>query len=218
MLSRLGLQAETLLDRLPTSLREGLNKSSERALWMAARVARQSHRLPPQPRWAETGLTAGLGALGGVGGVTATAAEIPATVTLLLRRIQQVGAAHGFDPRADNVAFDSLRVFADSGPLTSDDGADAGFLSVRLAASGETLFRMVQVVAPRLAVAMGKKAALQVVPVLGAAAGAGVNLLYTRHYDIVSQVHFGLRRLAADTGLPVVELEAALLSRMHPSR
>jgi hypothetical protein len=34
----------------------------------------------------------------------------------------------------------------------------------------------------------------------------------------VSQVHFGLRRLAADTGLRVVELEAALLSRMHPSR
>ena len=214
LLSRLGLGAETLLDRVPQSVQDRIGRASEAALWTAARAARRSHHVPPGPRWLETGLTTGLGALGGAGGMAGTLAEIPATTTLLLRRIQQIGAAHGFDPRAENVAFDSLRVFADSGPLADDDATDTGFVALRMAAGCEALLRLIQAIAPRLAAVMTKKAAVQAVPALGAAAGAGLNLLYARHYEATAEVHFGLRRLSVEAQIPREELEAALIARL----
>jgi hypothetical protein len=55
-------------------------------------------------------------------------------------------------------------------------------------------------VAPRLAAVLGQKLAAQTVPILGAAAGAATNYAYTRYYQDMAQVHFGLRRLAIDSG------------------
>ena len=47
----------------------------------------------------------------------------------------------------------------------------------------------------------GQKLAAQMVPVLGAAAGAATNYTYTSYYQQMAHVHFGLRRLAIEADL-----------------
>ena len=69
-------------------------------------------------------------------------------------------------------------------------------------------------VAPRLATAMGQKLAAQTVPVLGAAAGAATNYAYTSYYQQMAHVHFGLLRLAEQSGRPRAELVSALQEKL----
>ncbi|GAA6202379.1 EcsC family protein [Aquicoccus sp. SU-CL01552] len=216
LLTALGGRAEGLLDRLPPDLRGGLGVATERALTLAMRTAQGSRGvIPDQPGWIDTAATTALGAAGGLGGLPGALVELPATTTVLLRSIQGGAARAGFDPGAENVQFDCIRVFAAAGPLAHDDGADLGFLSLRLTLTGATLQKLIASVSPRLATAMGQKLAAQSVPLLGAVAGAGTNYLYTRYYQEMAHVHFGLRRLSIDADIPHPELVAGLAARMR---
>ncbi|GGH32294.1 EcsC protein family protein [Cribrihabitans marinus] len=215
LLNMLGGQAESLLDRLPREVRAGLGAASERALVLAMQAADGTRRaVPDQKPWVDTAVTTAMGAAGGFGGLPSAMVELPATTTMLLRTIQGVAAARGFDPQAENVRFDCVRVFAAAGPLADDDGADLGFLSVRLTLSGGAMHKLIATVAPRLATALGQKLAAQTVPVLGAVAGAGINFAYTRYYQQIAHVHFGLRQLAMDAGIPHEELVDRLARRV----
>jgi hypothetical protein len=159
-------------------------------------------------------VTTAMGAAGGFGGLPSAPVELPATTTVLLRAIQGVAAEHGFDPAAENVQFDCMRVFAAAGPLARDDGADLGFISLRLTLSGGAMHRMIAAVAPKFATVLGQKLAAQTVPVLGAVAGATTNYVYTSYYQQIAHVHFGLRRLAIDGDVPPDELVERLSLRM----
>ena len=68
--------------------------------------------------------------------------------------------------------------------------------------TGPAMQRLIAAVAPRLATVLGQKLAAQSVPVLGAVAGATTNMIYTRYYQEVAHVHFGLRRLAINADIP----------------
>ena len=208
----LGAQAENLLNRLPEPVREGLGAGTEQALHIALAAASTSRRaVPDQPDWVNTALGSALGAAGGFGGMAGTMVELPATVTLLMRSVQGVARREGFDPEADSVKFDCIRVFAGGGPLAHDDATDLGFLSVKMSLSGKALNQMIAAIAPKLATVMGQKLAAQTVPVLGAVAGATVNYAYTDYYQKVAQVHFGLRRLAIEADMD----HALLLDRLQ---
>ena len=74
--------------------------------------------------------------------------------------------------------------------------------------------KLIAAVAPRLSVVLGQKLAAQSVPVLGAIAGGGTNYVYTRYYQQIARVHFGLRRLAVDADIPHDELVRKLAARM----
>jgi len=50
--------------------------------------------------------------------------------------------------------------------------------------------------------------------VVGAVAGAATNFAYTSYYQEMAHVHFGLRRLAIDEGLPREALLADLRRRL----
>lgn len=211
VLTLLGTKAEGLLDRLPETMRSGLDRATETALETAMRAAQGSRGVvKDQPDWLNRAVTAALGAAGGFGGLPSAMAELPVTTTVLLRAIQGVAAEEGFDPAERNVQFDSIQVFASAGPLAEDDGADAAFLVTRLSLTGATMQSLISSVAPRLAAALGQKLAAQAVPVLGAAAGAAVNYAYTSYYQDMARVHFRLRRLAVEADRPHAELVEAL--------
>jgi hypothetical protein len=129
---------------------------------------------------------------------------------VLLRAIQGIAVEYGYDPEDPEVAKDCLTVFASAGPLAQDDGADLGFLSARMTLTGATVHGVIARIAPRLATVMGQKLATQTVPVLGAAAGAATNYAYTSYYQQMAHVHFGLRRLAGQSGQPREALVEAL--------
>lgn len=215
MLTALGGQAENLVDRLPAGVRDRLGDATERALTLAMQAAQQSRtHVPDQKEWINTAVSAAMGAAGGFGGLPTALVELPATTTLLLRSIQGAAVENGFDPAQENVQFDCIRVFAASGPLADDDGADLGFLSVRMTLTGGAMQKLIATVAPRLATVLGQKLAAQTVPVLGAVAGATTNYIYTGYYQQIAHVHFGLRRLAIDADIPHDALVDQLGRRM----
>jgi uncharacterized protein (DUF697 family) len=207
VLSLVGGQADSLLDRLPPPVRGKLEEATLAALEQAMKAAHSSRSVvPDQKSWLNRSVGAAMGAVGGMGGLPTAMAELPVTTTLLLRVIQGVATEYGFDPESESVQFDCVRVFASAGPLEHDDGADLGFISARLALAGPAVHALMKRVAPRLAVVLGQKLAAQAVPVLGAAAGAATNYAYTSYYQDMAHVHFGLRRLAIDADVPLDDL------------
>ena len=207
VLNVIGGQAETLLNRLPSGVRMQLAERTDQALNLAMDAAHRSRGvIEVSPGWMSRALTTAMGGLGGMGGLPTALAELPVTVTVLLRAIQDVAVEHGFDPAEPGVQYDCIQVFAAAGPLDHDDGSDLAFLSTRMAVTGTAIKSLIARVAPRLATVLGQKLAAQTVPVLGAAAGAATNYAYTSYYQQMAHVHFGLRRLAIDAGQPHGEL------------
>ncbi len=203
VINALGGRAETWMSRLPDSVRAGLDTATRAALEQAVKAAQASRSaVKDQPDWVNSAVSAAMGAAGGFGGGATSLAELPVTTTLLLRVIQGVAVEHGFDPSEENVAFDCVTVFASAGPLEADDGAETGFLAARMGLNGAAFQKILQIVAPRLAAALGQKLAAQAVPVLGAAAGAAINYTYTQYYREMAHIHFRLRRLAIEAHVP----------------
>ena len=217
VLNLIGSQTETLLERLPTPVRDRLGEGTEAALHWAMKAAQSSRGVVgDQPGWMNTAVTTALGAARGFGGLPSALAELPITTTILLRAIQGVAVEYDFDPAAENVQFDCLQVFSAAGPLARDDGADLAFISTRLTVTGPVLHGLIARVAPRLATVLGQKLAAQTVPVLGAVAGAATNYAYTSYYQEIAHVHFGLRKLAIDADEDHAALVARLITRVTP--
>ncbi|MCT4609606.1 MAG: EcsC family protein [Pelagimonas sp.] len=211
VLNLVGGQAENLLEKLPDSVKDRLEETTEKALMAALRAAQTSRGVvPDQKSWLNTALTTAMGAVGGVGGLPSALAELPVTTTVLLRAIQGIAAEHGFDPQDPEIAKECLTVFASAGPLEKDDGVDMAFLSARLTLTGATVHGIIARVAPRLSAVLGQKLAAQAVPVIGAAAGAATNYAYTSYYQEMAHVHFSMLALAKQTG----RSRAALLEEL----
>lgn len=216
VLNLIGTRADSLIDKLPTGVRNNLSEGTETALKLAMKAAHRSRGVVgDQPQWLNTLVNTAMGAAGGFGGLPSAMAELPVTTTILLRAIQGVAQEYGFDPDAENVQFDCIEVFAAAGPLSGDDGADLAFLSTRMAMTGVTVQTLIARVAPRLAAALGQKLAAQTVPVLGAVAGAATNYAYTSYYQEIAHVHFAMRKLTIDGDVGQDELVARLKTRLQ---
>lgn len=218
VLSFVGGSVETMVAKLPPPVRDGLEGATARALETAFDVAGRSRGVVADKgdRFNKA-LATLMGAAAGLAGLPGALAELPFTVTVLLRAIQGIAAEHGFDPASDEVRVECLRVFASAGPLDRDDGADVGFLSAKVTITGAGLQGLIARVAPRLSAALGQKLAAQTAPVLGAVAGAAINYTFTSYYQEIARVHFGLKRLARETGsdegLLREELRARIVTR-----
>ena len=215
LMAKLGQQADGLADYIPKGAQQGIHVATEKALHTAIKAADLSHRVLPKDDARLTRLVAAaMGAAGGVGGFGTALAELPLTTTLFLRSIQGAARAEGFDPKAENVRFDSVRIFASNGPLGSDE-SDLAFMAARMAVGGPTLQALATQVAPKLALVFGKKVAAQALPVMGAVAGASINSIYATYYREMAHVHFGLRKLAIETDQPIALLTQKLEARMN---
>ncbi|WP_298298576.1 EcsC family protein [uncultured Litoreibacter sp.] len=215
VVSLLGSQAEGLLDKLPKPARAGLNSATLKALELSFSAASASRgTLPDSGTWLTRMVTVTTGAAGGFGGLTTALAELPVTTTVILRAIQGIASDYGFDPADEDTRADCLRVFASAGPMAEDEGMDLSFLTLRASVTGATMQVLLSTVAPKLAVTLGKKLALQTVPVLGAVTGAAINYAFTSYYQDIAHVQFGLRKLAEETGEDRAALIAAFEARV----
>jgi hypothetical protein len=215
VLSLIGAQAENLLEMLPGPVRSGLEAATARALGQSFDLAARSRgRLRDGSDWLNRAVTLGTGAAGGFGGLGTAVAELPVTTTIILRAIQGIADEHGFDPARPEIRAACLRTFAAAGPLGGDDGTDLTFLTMRLSMTGGAIKGLIAKVAPRLAVPLGQKLAAQAVPIIGAAAGAATNYVYTTYYQDMARVQFGLMRLSEQTGESVELLTHDLERRL----
>ncbi len=219
VLNVIGGQAENLLERLPDATKDRLEMAAERALRAALDAAQRSRGVvPDQKGWLNTAVATAMGAAGGIGGLPSALAELPITVTVLMRAMLGIAAEMGFDPEDPETLKDCLTVFASAGPLAEDDGAEMGFLAARVSLTGVSVNALISRIAPRVAAALGQKLAAQTVPVLGAAAGAAVNYAYTSYYQDMARVHFGLRRLSQSSGRDRAELLTLLRAEIKTPR
>jgi hypothetical protein len=220
VLNLLGSRAENLLDSLPAPVRAGLGRATEAALHGAFDAAQASRGVlaGDPPGWLATAIGTAMGAAGGAGGLATSLAELPVTVTVLMRGVQARAVDHGFDPTEASVRFDCLQVLGSAGPLADDDGAELAFLAARMTLTGPALNRLIASVAPRLATALGQKLAAQAVPVLGAVAGAATNYAYLSYYQDMAHVQFGLRRLAIDAERDEAALRRDFIAMLPPRR
>lgn len=219
LLNAVGGRAEGLIEKLPAPVRNRMDGITHGALNRAFDAASRSRgMLRDRGDWFNRALSTASGAAGGLAGFAGAAIEMPITVTLLLRAIMDIAAEHGFDPDSDQARREALHVFASAGPLAQDEGADLGLLAARMTITGQTVQTLIAKVAPKLSASLAQKLAAQAVPILGAVAGATINYSFTRYYQEIARVQFGLMRLSEETGLPREALIEALVLRMEQIR
>lgn len=211
IMSVIGNSAEGLIERLPEFVRNRMDRLTRTALNRAFSAAAGSRRMVrDRGDWFNRMASTVSGAAGGAAGLAGAMVELPLTVTLLLRAMLDIAAEHGLDPDSDEVRMECLRIFADAGPMVEDDGADLGLLAARLSVTGQTVQGLISRVAPRLSISLGQKMAAQAAPFFGAFVGASINYTFARYYQELARVHFGIMRLAQETGIPHEALVEAL--------
>lgn len=216
-LNMLNWPSDALLSRLPEGSRAKLEVLTIRGLEAAQSAASGSRVLVgDQKDWVNTATTTAAGFVGGFGGLTTALAELPVTVTLLMRAIQAVAAEHGFDPDDEQTRKDCLLTFGAQGPLMAGrEGLDLNFLASRATLNGANVYIGIGLIAPKLAGVLGRKLAAQTIPVLGAATAAATNYSYTGYYQRMAHVVFGLRRLSESTVTPFEELTDRLREKLE---
>lgn len=216
ILGVLNWPADGLLERLPENARTKLENATVKGLEAAMSAASGSRSLvSDQASWVNTATATAVGAIGGLGGLTTALAELPVTVTLLMRGVHAVAAEYGFDPDEEQSAKDALLVFAADGPIAAAGKApDLNFLASRVTLTGVNVYIGIGLIAPRLAVVLGRKLAAQTIPVLGAATAAASNYSYSEYYQHMAHVVFGLRALADKTPHEYGELVDLLSAKL----
>lgn len=194
----LGGGIENRLERLPDRVKDAIETGTGALLEQAYHAARAigGHSATPRTgHWVHKMAAIGSGAAGGVGGLSTALLEMPATVALIFGAMQKIAAENGFDPVSEETRLTCLEIFGAGGPGPRDDGVNSSFLGTRIGLNGSTLNAVIARVAPRFAAAISQKLAAQIVPVLGAAAGAGVNYAFMDYYQEMARVRFGLKRI-----------------------
>lgn len=202
-LNSVGGSLESRAGALPVKLRGALDAGMAGLLEGAYRAAGAVGAIPQVPAasdWTHRVVAAAGGVLGGMGGIGSAMIELPATITLIFGAMQRAASREGFDPASQEVRLLCLDIFGSGGPGRADDGVNTAYLGTRLSVNGVTLQALILQVAPGVAVVLGRKLAGQAVPVLGAAAGAGINYAYMGYYEEMARVRFALKRLAAAHG------------------
>jgi hypothetical protein len=216
-----GAPIEALKSRLPGPAQAMLDAAIERALSRAMEAALKSDPartpLSVSSDWFHRGLAAASGAAGGAFGLPGTLVELPLSTTLLLRQIAAVAAGQGEDLGRPEVAAECLKVFALGGRDPYDDAAESGYFAVRIAlaealkgvvgrgVTGAVLPGFIGAVAARFGGPVALKLSAQAAPIIGAAAGATVNLVFLEHFRTVARGHFTVRRLERAHGPALVQ-------------
>ena len=163
------------------------------------------------------------GAIGGAFGLPALAIELPVSTTVMLRSIADIARGEGENIHDVETQLSCLEVFALGARSQADDGAETGYYATRavlaravsaaakfitqhgLAEEGApAIVRLITKVAARFSVPVSEKFAAQSLPVIGAAGGAALNLVFINHYQDIARGHFTVRRLERKYGADVV--------------
>ena len=195
--SVVGSSVEALKRSLPAPAQRLLDTALRRALETALKTALRTqpgHPAAPLPEtWLHRGALAAAGAAGGALGLPGTLLELPVSTTLLLRQVAAIAAEQGENLADPAAQAECLKVFALGGRDPADDGAESGYFAMRLAlaeslksVAGRTLGQMLPgflgMIAGRFGGPVAVKVSAQAAPLIGAAAGAAVNLAFLEHY------------------------------------
>ena len=221
----IGTPVEKLFSKLPENAVQVIHAATGKALNAGLRaVVSQMNDAPrPPAQWMHTVAVATTGAVGGAFGLATLAVELPVSTVIMLRSIADIARSEGQSIREPAVQLACLEVFALGGPSRGDDAAESAYFAVRAALAqtlaeaapviaergliGEAapvIVRLTTQVAARFGIPVTEKVMAQSVPVLGAAGGALINILFIKHFQDLARGHFIVRRLEAQYGQEAV--------------
>lgn len=234
----LGRPIEKGLKMLPFSAQETVHRATRAALTNALSVAVGSLNPRRTAAASERFHKMLVGASGGVGGAFGLAAlpvELPVSTTIMLRSIADIARSEGHDIRELPVRLSCLEVFALGGRSRDDDAADSSYWAVRaglakavteavafIAEKGviehtaPPILRLVATIAARFGVVVSEQVAAKALPLVGAAGGSIVNVLFMNHFQDMARGHFIVTRLEKRHGRERIrELYQTLPRRFH---
>jgi hypothetical protein len=234
-----GTPFEALFSALPQGAADTISAATNQALRTGLRfaVSTMGDRRRSSVEWVHKSMVVVSGAAGGAFGLPALAIELPVSTVVMLRSIADVARSEGERIRSPEVQLHCLEVFALGGRRSGDDAADTGYFAVRaalakaLAEAAEyiaerglaretapAIVRFITQVAVRFGIPVSEKVMAQSVPVVGAAGGAVINLLFIDHFQDVARGHFIVRRLERTHGPDLVKAAYLGLSPDDPAR
>ena len=234
----LGWPLEHAIELLPRQLHTSIHAVAETAIKKALHLAVTTlhpQSAPPARDRLHRALCMASGAVGGYFGLPGLLVELPFSTSLILRAVADIAQREGEDLSNLESRMACLEVFAIGGYSVEDDAADAGYYGLRLAlgvtvsqATGfiarnglsregaPVIVRLVTALSSRFGLALSEKGAAQAVPILGAAGGAAINLLFMQHFQKMAHAHFTIRRLERHYGQQPVRSAYETLSRVEP--
>ncbi len=226
----IGIPIESALERIPDSWSTSIYTATRKALTKALDVVAERMNTrdigkPPSIGWHKF-ISGVSGAAGGAFGLPALALELPVSTVIMLRAIADVARSEGEDLGKIESRLACLEVFALGGRAEVDDAAETGYFGVRVALaksvteavkyiaaqgladdSAPALVRFISKIATRFGATVSEKVAAQTIPIIGAASGAAINVLFTGHFQDMAHGHFTIRRLERKYGPELVRSE-----------
>ena len=222
-----GKPIEKGFELLPDNWSQRIGVATQDALMFAmkgALLTMDSQSGEAHPRWHKVAAVLS-GAAGGAFGLPALIAELLVSTTIMCRSIADIARANGESLDSVSTRLACVEVFALGGASKLDDAAETGYFAVRaslglavseaaeylashrLAEDGApALVRLIALIAARFQIQVSEKAAAQMVPIIGAAGGAVINLLFIDHFQDMSRGHFTVRRLERQYGSEAVRM------------
>ena len=202
-----------------------------KALDAAASSLRRKHERSAQELMYK-GLAAGSGGLGGFFGLPGLIVELPITTTIMLRSIAEIARDEGEDIHDGDTQLACVQVFALGGRSETDDAAETGYYGVRLALASymsaaitqvarhgmaaqgaPAVVQLIRAIATRFGTEVSRRAAIQLLPLIGAAGGAVGNTIFMQHFQDMARSHFTVRRLERKYGERLVRANYEMLNR-----
>lgn len=168
-------------------------------------------------------MAGGSGALGGLFGLYLLPLELGVSTTIMLRSIAEIARSEGEDIHDPETQLACLEVFAFGGETEVDDAAESGYYGIRMAlswpvthaahhiarngltAEGPVLSSLIAAISSRFGLAVSQKTAALMVPVIGAASAATINVIFMEHFQEMAHGHFVVRRLERKYGRELVK-------------
>ena len=224
-----GMPIDWAIRNLPKSASSMITKATEKAITKAlvSAVSTMDRNYRGKPStWAHRFAVATAGGVGGFFGLPGLAIELPISTAIMLRSIADIARSEGENIEDIDAQLACVQVFALGGSKSIDDAPETGYYAVRialtraLAEAGEfiaekglveegatVIVRLIARIASRFGVVVSEKAAAETVPIVGAAGGATINLLFINHFQSMARGHFIVRSLERTWGEAVVKKE-----------
>jgi hypothetical protein len=237
--SQLGQPVEDLIGLLPVKWQARLEKTFKTNIYLTVRAAllsMDSSRPSHSHDFLHKALAMGAGAAGGYFGPLTLLIELPFTTSLMLRSIADIARSYGEDLTQDATRVACVQVFALGARTKEDEAADVGYYALRtilglhferdiveyaVGAKGPHIPAFVELtraIAARFGVVISEQMAVKMVPIAGAISGAGLNLIFMKHFQDVARGHFIVRRLERQHGVEVIKAEYQRLAAEEASR
>ncbi len=212
-----GKSLESGLKLLPEGFGKIIHSVSSKALQVALETVLVTLEKAPGKNTKNTLHKLAAVASGGVGGffgISTLPVELPISTSIMLRSIVDIARNQGEIITAPETKMACIEVFALGGKTSKDDHSETGYYAVRtalaksvtdavefLTAKGMAdkgapqLLKLIASVASRFGIQVTEKVASQAVPVIGAAGGAIINMIFINHFQDMARGHFIVRRL-----------------------